>query len=132
MARDDDDVDRDEAEEDRPRKKKKKSKSEPTKDECQMAMFCHLGGLLGFILPLVIWMMKKDESRFVDRHGKEALNFAITAFAAHLVAGVLIFCTFGLLSLLVMVIVLVFSIQGAMAAQRGERYEYPVSIRLIQ
>src|SRR5438105_972285 len=48
------------------------------KDERMMAMFCHLGGILGgFILPLVIWLIKKDESRYIDYHGKEALNFQI-------------------------------------------------------
>jgi hypothetical protein len=78
---DDDDDDRDlddDDDDDRPRKKKKGGLKD---EEKQMAMFCHLGALIGgFVIPLVIWMMKKDESRFVDRHGKECLNFTISLF----------------------------------------------------
>ena len=127
MARDEDD-DIDDDEDDRPRKKKKKG-GKPSDEEKQMAMFCHLGGIIGgFLLPLIIWMMKKDESRYVDKHGKQALNFAITLLIGHLVGG---FCTCGLLSLVLLPIGIIFSVQGAMAANRGENYEYPMTISFI-
>ena len=49
-----------------------------------MAMLCHIGGLLGtfvppgnLVVPLVIWMLKKDQSAFINEHGKEAINFQI-------------------------------------------------------
>ncbi len=108
-------------------------KKEPSTDDRQMAMFCHLGGLIGgFVLPLVIWLMKKDQSPYVDYHGKEALNFQITMMIAHLVAMPLACLTFGVSSLLVLTVVIIFSIMGATAANRGERYTYPVTIRFIK
>jgi len=108
------------------RRKKKKRTSDNDK---QMAMFCHLGGILGgFLGPLLIWMMKKEESRYIDRHGKEALNFALTMMIVNMV-GIPITC--GLLALISIPLALIFHIQGAMAANRGEYYEYPMSIRMI-
>jgi uncharacterized protein len=108
-------------------------KNGSSKDDRMMAMFCHLGGLLGSILvPLIIWLIKKEESSYIDYHGKEALNFQITMLIGHVVAGVTICLTFGMLNLAVWVLALVFSIIAAVAANRGERYRYPISIRFIQ
>jgi uncharacterized Tic20 family protein len=95
-----------------------------------MGMFCHLGGIIGgFILPLVIWMMKKEESEFIDDQGKEALNFQITIFLAHMTIG-LITCGLGIF--IIAPLAIVFSVLGAMAANRGEWYRYPMNIRFIK
>ena len=103
------------------------------KDERMLAMFCHLGGIIGgFILPLVIWLIKKDESKYIDYHGKEALNFQITMLIAHLVAGTLACFTFGLTTIAVLVISIVFCVMASMAANNGEYYRYPMCIRFIQ
>ena len=129
MARrdDDEDDDRDDDDDDRPSTKRRSR--EPNKDDKQMAMFCHLGGLLGIVLPLVLWITQKEKSAFIDEHGKEAVNFAITMLIAHFVGG---FCTCGLLSLILFPLGLVFSIMAGMAANRGEDYKYPVCIRFIE
>ncbi|MBI3822945.1 MAG: DUF4870 domain-containing protein [Planctomycetes bacterium] len=121
MARDDDDDD------DRPRKKKKRRG--PSDEDKQMAMFCHLGAIIGgIVLPLVLWMTQKEKSRFIDDHGKEAVNFGITMMIGHLVGG---FCTCGLLNLILLPIGITFSVMAGMAANRGEDYMYPVCIRFI-
>lgn len=48
-------------------------------------MLCHLTALSGFIVPfgnvlgpVVIWMMGKSDSQFVDEHGKASLNFQLS------------------------------------------------------
>jgi uncharacterized Tic20 family protein len=42
-------------------------------------MLCHLSGLfLGFVGPLLFWLIKREQYPFVDDQGKEALNFHIT------------------------------------------------------
>jgi uncharacterized protein len=105
--------------------------NEPSADDRQMAMFCHLGGIMGFIIPLIIWLMKKDESRFVDHQGKEAINFHLTMLIGHMVGGATMCFTFGLINITVWAISLTFSIIAGMAASRGERYIYPMSIRFI-
>jgi uncharacterized protein len=48
------------------------------------AVLCHIGGFLGnlfflgnIIVVFIIWLVGKDDP-FVDRHGKEALNYQIS------------------------------------------------------
>ena len=99
------------------------------KDACNMAMLAHLlGALMGFLGPLIIWLMKKDESEFVDDQGKEALNFQLTMLILHIVASAL---TCGLGALITYPLGLIFGIIGAMKAKDGERYRYPFNFRMI-
>ena len=53
-------------------------------DDKQWGMFAHLSAIAGLMVggltfagPLIIWLIKKDQSKFVDYHGKEALNFQL-------------------------------------------------------
>src|SRR6266568_2975770 len=51
----------------------------PTSDEKTMAVLSHILTLVAPILaPLIIYLVKKNESRFVEWHAKESLNFQIT------------------------------------------------------
>ncbi|HVT89216.1 MAG TPA: DUF4870 domain-containing protein [Tepidisphaeraceae bacterium] len=107
---------------------------EPDKDAKTMAMLCHLLAIFtGFIGPLVVWLIKKDSSPFVDDQGKEALNFQITMFIAFIVAGIstCIFIGFFLIPVLV-IANLVFCILATMKANQGVAYRYPVALRLIK
>ena len=112
---------------------------EPSKDERTMGMLCHLSALVtGFIGPLIIWLIKKEESAFVDDQGKESLNFQIT-FA---IAGVAIFIT-GFIPVvnlvtgcvafpIIMIAWLVLVIMATIEANKGVKYRYPVCLRLIK
>ncbi|HZY89334.1 MAG TPA: DUF4870 domain-containing protein [Gemmataceae bacterium] len=101
-------------------------------EERQMGLFCHLGGaLLGFLVPLIIWVMKKDTSKFLDDQGKEALNFQLTLLIGHFVAGLTICFTFGSLNGTLWLLGLIFGIMGGQAANKGEVYRYPINIRMI-
>jgi uncharacterized Tic20 family protein len=105
---------------------------ETTSDDRTMGMLCHLlGAFTGFLGPLIIWLIKKDQSRFVDDQGKEALNFQLTMLIGHLIGAATACFTFGLVSLAVVVVGLVFSILGAVEANKGVRYRYPLNIRMI-
>ncbi|UCC67130.1 MAG: DUF4870 domain-containing protein, partial [Armatimonadota bacterium] len=53
-------------------------KQAPKQDERTMGMLCHLAGLVGFLGPLVVWLLKKDESELVNDQGKESLNFQLS------------------------------------------------------
>jgi uncharacterized Tic20 family protein len=112
----------------------------PTADERQWALLAHLSGLIAsaiggmaFLGPLVIWLVKKDQSAFVADQAKEALNFQIAVTIALLVGGVIAFLTcVGILLLPVIGIgSLVFSIIAALEANKGVAYRYPYTIRLI-
>jgi len=114
-----------------------------THDDRSMGMLVHLLGLLtGFLGVLILWLVKKDESKFVDFHGREALNFMISMFiytmGAMIVGFVLSIFTmgFGMLILFPVIFVvvigqLVCEIMACLAANRGEWHRYPMTIRLI-
>jgi uncharacterized Tic20 family protein len=105
-----------------------------SKDAMNMAMLCHILAIFtGFLGPLIIWMIKKDDSPFVDRHGKEALNFQLTMLIAWVASGLLTLACIGFILLPVVLIVdLVFCILAAVKSSRGEEYRYPISIRFVQ
>ena len=113
----------------------------PAEDN-QWASFAHLGGILGFLPSLIIWLVFKDRGSFTNVEAKEALNFQITATIAWVAAQivglilasilwVLGFITW-LLPLAVWVCVIIFSIQGFMKAKDGNHYRYPFALRLIR
>ncbi|GAA3755301.1 hypothetical protein HDA32_004201 [Spinactinospora alkalitolerans] len=106
----------------------------PSGDDNTFALLSHLGGLLlGFVAPLVVFLIKKDESPYVRHHAVEALNFQITMCIGYVVSGVLSIVLIGLLLLpIVFIVSLVFSIMATMAANRGEWYSYPFNIRMVK
>ncbi|MFQ6115959.1 MAG: DUF4870 domain-containing protein [bacterium] len=103
------------------------------------ATLCHLGALAGFIIPfgniiapLVIWLVKKDESPFVDDQGKESLNFQISMTIYFLVAVLLVLILIGIPLLIVLgIFEIVMVVIAAVKASNGEKYRYPVTIRFI-
>ncbi len=106
-----------------------------TDDEKMWAMFAHMSYLLTFVIgvsciaPLIIWMMKKDSSAFVEDQAKEALNFQLTALIAVLILSAT--CVGAVLLPVVIVGGVVYGIMGGVAANRGEVYRYPYTFRMI-
>lgn len=91
-------------------------------DDKTMGLLCHLLGIFtGFIGPLVVWLIKKDTSPYVDAQGKEALNFQLS---------ILIYCllTCGLAGIFGLIMAIIASIK----ANEGIVYRYPLAIRFIK
>lgn len=90
-------------------------------------------GTLGFLTPLIVWLVFRDRSQFVGDQAKEALNFQITLLIGYLIGLVLILAVIGIFILIaVWVLSIVFGIQAAVAVNRHEPYRYPVNIRFIK
>jgi uncharacterized Tic20 family protein len=105
------------------------------------AMLCHLLSFVGFIGiplgnilgPLVFWLIKKDEDALVNATGKEVLNFQISAFIYGIICALLFFVFIGVILLPILIIlVIVYTIIGAMKANEGQLYRYPFTIRFIK
>ena len=103
--------------------------------------FCHASALLGvfvhfpghLIPPLIVWLLKRDESPEIDAHGKEAVNFQISMLIYNIVAAVFCIVLIGFLLLpLLWILNAVFVIIAAIKASDGELYRYPLTIRFIQ
>ena len=89
-----------------------------------------LGNIIG---PLLLWLLKRQESQFVDDHGKEAVNFQISITIYAVVGCFLTFPLIGILMLpAVAILDAVFIITGAVKASDGERFRYPICIRFIK
>lgn len=118
-----------------PQQGQQEQPSEPiSKDARTWAMLCHLLAIFaGFLAPLIIWLIKKDEDPFIDNQGKEALNFQITVAIAMVVSWLLLFVVIGcFLMPAVWIVDIVFCILATIKANSGEPYRYPVSIRFIK
>lgn len=109
----------------------------------QWAVAIHLSALLGLITgvghiiaPLIIWLIKKAEYPALDQVGKDVLNFQISytiyGFASGIlfvVAGCLILPLF--LPFVVLIAWLVFTIIGGVKMSNGERYVFPLAIKML-
>jgi uncharacterized Tic20 family protein len=103
----------------------------PTSDERTMAILAHVLTLFFWIIPpLIIYLVKKDESSFVAEHAKESMNFQITMA----IIGLILFVTIvGILLLwLVGIVVLVLVIVATIKASESKLYKYPFTLRLIK
>jgi uncharacterized protein len=90
-------------------------------------------GFIGWLGPLIIFLVLRDRSAFVAEHAKTTLNFQITMAIAAIIAFVLWFVLVGfLITAAIYVVVIVFSIIATVAASRGQRYEYPLTIRFLR
>ncbi|MDI2097931.1 DUF4870 domain-containing protein [Ruicaihuangia caeni] len=111
-------------------------------EDRQWASFAHLGGILSFLPALIIYLVFKDRGAFTRQESKEALNFQITLVIAYVAIWVLtaiitvvtfgLGAFFGLLTWLVWIAGVVFSILGFVSAKDGKAYRYPVNIRFIK
>jgi uncharacterized protein len=103
----------------------------PTSDEKTLALLAHvLTFVFPLLAPLIIYLLKKDESSFVAYHAKESLNFQITLF---IVCVILFITIIGILLLWVVGIIgVVLVIVATIRAAEGKLYRYPLCIRLIK
>jgi uncharacterized Tic20 family protein len=121
----------------------------PSSDDTTMAMLCHLLAIFtGFIGPLVIWLVQRDKSRFVDAHGREVLNFVFTMTIVFIVltlllvcggvlapatggASMVLFCVFYAVLLGLGIYELVALIMGCVEAARGGFRPYSIRIEFL-
>lgn len=107
-------------------------------------LFTHLVGLLsladmtllGLIGAIVVWRIKASESPFLDDHGRESVNFQLSLLLYAVVGTVAIaIVTFGLGLIpwiaFLFILRIYGCVKGAMAANRGEFYRYPMCIRFL-
>ncbi|HZH44099.1 MAG TPA: DUF4870 domain-containing protein [Lysobacter sp.] len=118
------------------------SAGDASAEDRTLAMLTHLSGIiLGFIVPLIVWLMNKDKpgKGFLVEQAKEALNFTITLLIVYVALTFLAIITLGILglitgplSLLVWIVSIVFFVIAGMKANNGEQYRYPMTLRLIK
>jgi len=121
----------------------------PDKDVRRWACFCHLGALVGGIclapiggvvlVPLIIWVIKRDEHFYIAEQGRESINFQISMLlyalvaktVVHLLEAILIGHLLGFVPYVIYISQLLLSIVGAIRAWDGEKFRYPFAIPFI-
>ena len=115
-----------------------------TDNDRNLAMLCHLTALSGFLIPfgnvfgpLIVWMIGKKGSQFVDEHGKASLNFQFSLtlfFIAAAVMGLLLGPVAVILFLVAGIAALygvVMAIVNGIKAHNGEDGEYALSTQFL-
>jgi uncharacterized Tic20 family protein len=103
----------------------------PSSDEKTMAVLSHILTIIAPILaPLILYLVKKDESKFIAEHAKESLNFQITVVIVCILLfvtliGILLLWAVGLVALILVIV-------ASIRASEGKMYRYPLTIRLIK
>ncbi|MFM2432586.1 MAG: hypothetical protein RLZZ511_3800 [Cyanobacteriota bacterium] len=87
----------------------------------------------GWVAPVVLWQMAKDEYPEVDVEGKMIANWLISELIYLVVSGILCLLLIGFpLLLLVIIAGLILPLIGLIKATNGESYEYPMTIKFIK
>jgi len=119
-------------------------------DDRTYATLMHLVLLAHIIIPylsiialLVMWNVKKKDSPYIADHGREAMNFQISLIIYSFVLPIiavpigLLFFIVGVIPAVILaglfpyVLGLVGMIMAALAANRGEVFRYPMTIRFL-
>lgn len=107
-----------------------------------MSFWVHLSGIVGILIPLILWLIGKDRGQRFNEEGRESVNFQITViiggFALSIIMTILAFIPFvgwvlmPILGLAFWAAIVVFCVLAAMQANKGGGYKYPINLRLIK
>ncbi len=112
----------------------------PSKDERTWAMLCHFSTYIGFIfpfgniiVPLIIWLSKREDLPLVEDQGREVLNFQISMTIYFIISGILCIILIGIPILIGLIIFdFIITIVAAISANDGKYYRYPINLKLIK
>ncbi len=111
-----------------------------TPEQKQMGLIIHLSQLLnlfipiaGIVVPIVLWQTQKDKMPALDAHGKMITNWLISSFIYFVVSAILMLVVIGFFGILAVGLMsVVFPIIGAVKANNGELWEYPLTIKFLK
>lgn len=96
---------------------------------------------MGFLGPLIVWLIKRDDDAFVEDQAREALNFQLSLLVfligaiALMIAGIVTHASIIVISAILLFAIgiysFIFSIVGGVQSAQGRLYRYPVTVRFI-
>lgn len=119
---------------------------QPSGDDRTIAVIAHLSPLAGIVLsvgtvswlaPLIVWFVWRDRGPLIRNAAASAFNFNLTVWVVGVIAFVCFITVFLIPVALVLwagafIAQLVLSIKGAVAANRGEVYRYPLQVPILR
>lgn len=111
-----------------------------TPEQRQMGLLLHLSQLanliifpIGIVVPIVIWQTQKEKMPAIDAHGRMVVNWMISCTIYTIASLVLMFVLVGFLTILVVALIgIIFPIVGAVKANSGELWNYPLTIKFLK
>ena len=83
--------------------------------------------------PLIIWLLKGQESEFINQTAKNYFNYFISYIIWSFVSLLLMFVLIGfVIAPIIALVSFIFSIIAAVKAYNGEDYVIPLTIRFIK
>jgi len=106
---------------------------QPNSDERLFATLIFVTSFFTTIIgPIVIWLVKRDSSHYVDYYGKEYFNFIISFFIYSVIAAFSMIILIGFILLpLIGLVAFVLTIIAAIKAYDGVYYRIPFTIRFF-
>ena len=97
-----------------------------------LTQFCSwLFPFLGLVVPLILWQSKKDDP-YINEQGKVVMNWLFSSLIYAVVSIILCFVVIGIFMLLALAVCsIVFTIMGAMDANKGVIKNYPMAIKFF-
>ena len=107
--------------------------------EAQWAMCLHFSMLcgvlftgVGYVVPLLLWLLKKDDMPSLDVHGRNAMNWVLSSLIYGAGCFLLSFVIVGIPMLFALgALCVVFPIVAGIKANDGKVWGYPLSIRFL-
>ncbi|MCC9643652.1 DUF4870 domain-containing protein [Rhodopirellula sp. JC740] len=88
--------------------------------------------IAGFLAPIIIWQLKKNDLPELDAHGRNVTNWIISEFIYSVACFILIFVGIGFLGFALLALLsLIFPIIGGVKASQGEVWKYPLTLSFI-
>jgi uncharacterized Tic20 family protein len=111
-----------------------------SQEDRNWGMIAHLSSLSGLLVPfgsilgpLIVYLVKRDQSPFVTDCAREALNFNITVAIGFVICLCLSVVFIGIPLMIALGIAwLVLTIVATVRANEGTQYRYPATIRFVK
>ncbi len=101
-------------------------------EEAKLLMISTLGAILGFIIPLIVWVIKKEKVSVYSRNFMTSIvNFELTIFIFSFIAGLIPFLGSLLISIL-FIFNLIISIIAFNSASNHKEYKFPISFNFLK
>lgn len=86
----------------------------------------------GIVVPIVMWLVSKDQSRQARIHGANMMNWLISCIIYMAISGVLTLVLIGFIPLVMFALLsVIFPIVAAVKAHNNEYWRYPMSIQFF-
>lgn len=102
------------------------------------AGIAHLGAMVGPIIPLAVWLARRNEDRFSRDEAAKAANFGMAVLVTLALATVvrvyvpLVAFLGTLAQLVVLVVAIFFTVQAHRNVRRGAPASYPFNLKVVK